>query len=118
MRVELIKRAADVLWDVPDDARKEIILIISATAEAPFPPPGAKAAAFGNQCWVEYMARGNVIQVIDVGCLCLRSYAAALCSVQIRPHLVQRATGDAPAPPWRFREPPHSGHDWARAELR
>ncbi|MFF3467168.1 hypothetical protein ACWCQN_37195 [Streptomyces sp. NPDC001984] len=70
MRVELIKRAADVLWDVPDDARKEIILIISATAEAPFPPPGAKAAAFGNQCWVEYMARGNVIQVIDVGCLC------------------------------------------------
>ncbi|MFF3057723.1 hypothetical protein [Streptomyces sp. NPDC057909] len=70
MRVELIKRAADVLLDVPADARKEIIMLIGAAAEAPFPPPGAKAAAFGNQCWVEYTARGNVIEVIDVGCLC------------------------------------------------
>ncbi|MFE7711816.1 hypothetical protein ACFU6I_40075 [Streptomyces sp. NPDC057486] len=70
MRVELIKSAADVLLDVPADARKEIVMLISAAAEAPFPPPGAKAAAFGNQCWVEYMARGNVIEVIDVGCLC------------------------------------------------
>ncbi|MER5184996.1 hypothetical protein ABT009_43095 [Streptomyces sp. NPDC002896] len=70
MRVELIQRAADVLWDVPDDARKEIIMIIAAVAEAPAPARGVIAAAFGQQCWIEYMSRGTVLEVTDVGCYC------------------------------------------------
>jgi hypothetical protein len=66
----MIRRAADVLWDVPADARKEIIMILVAVAQAPAPGAGVRAAAFSEQCWVEYMARGNVLEVIDVGSLC------------------------------------------------
>ncbi|GAB2744235.1 hypothetical protein [Streptomyces bullii] len=70
MRVELIRQAADVLMDVPGDAQREIVVLLDAVASAPFPKPGALAAAFGPSCWVEYIVRGDVIEVRDVGCLC------------------------------------------------
>jgi hypothetical protein len=70
MKVELIQCAADVLWGIPAEARLEIVMLIEAAASAPPPGPGATAAAFGPSCWIEYVARGGVLEVIDVGCLC------------------------------------------------
>ncbi|GGJ50447.1 hypothetical protein GCM10010121_071840 [Streptomyces brasiliensis] len=70
MRVEMIRQAADVLLDVPGDAQREIVVLLEAAGSAPFPRPGALAAAFGPSCWVEYVVRGDVIEVRDVGCLC------------------------------------------------
>jgi hypothetical protein len=69
MRVELVRQAADVLMDVPGDVQGEIVVLLNAAASAPFPKPGALAAAFGPSCWVEYVVRGDVVEVLDVGCL-------------------------------------------------
>ena len=35
MRVELIQRAANVLFDVPDDMHEEIVALITAVAQDP-----------------------------------------------------------------------------------
>ncbi|MFC5633640.1 hypothetical protein [Streptomyces bullii] len=58
-----------MLMDVPGDAQREIVDLLDAAAVPPFPRPGAVAAAFGPSCWVEYIVRGDVLEVLDVGCL-------------------------------------------------
>lgn len=68
MKVELIQPAASVLFDVPDDMHEEIIKLINAVAEDPQAQVSALAAAFGEWCWLVYTIRGDVIEVLDVGC--------------------------------------------------
>ncbi|MBV7696870.1 hypothetical protein [Streptomyces sp. TRM70350] len=68
MRVELIQRAANVLFDVPDEMHEEIITLIDAvTRDAQTRAPNL-AAAFGGWCWLVYTVHGDVIEVLDVGC--------------------------------------------------
>ncbi|MDR3080088.1 MAG: hypothetical protein LBV60_04035 [Streptomyces sp.] len=68
MKVELIQRAADVLFDVPDDVHEEIIKLIDAVARDPEAQVPDLAAAFGEWCWLVYIIQGDVIEVLDVGC--------------------------------------------------
>jgi hypothetical protein len=68
MKVELIQRAADVLFDVPDDVHEEIITLITAVAEDPEIQVPDLAAAFGEWCWLVYTVDGDVVEVLDVGC--------------------------------------------------
>ncbi|MFI5683420.1 hypothetical protein [Streptomyces sp. NPDC051636] len=69
MKVELVQRAADALFDVPDDAHEEIVALIEAVAEDTGTQPPALAAAFGEWCWLVYTVQGDVVEVLDVGCL-------------------------------------------------
>jgi hypothetical protein len=68
MKVELIQRAADALFDVPDDAHEELITLITAVAEDPMAQVPDLAAAFGEWCWLVYTVHGDVVEVLDVGC--------------------------------------------------
>ncbi|RZB16693.1 hypothetical protein StrepF001_25865 [Streptomyces sp. F001] len=68
MKVQMIQRAADVLFDVPDEVHEEIITLIQAVAEDPETQVADLAAAFGEWCWLVYTRRGDVIEVLDVGC--------------------------------------------------
>lgn len=68
MKVEMIQRAANVLFDVPDDVHEEIIMLIVAVAEDPRTHMPDVAAAFGEWCWLVYTSHGDVIEVLDVGC--------------------------------------------------
>ncbi|MCX5181293.1 hypothetical protein [Streptomyces sp. NBC_00268] len=68
MRVELIQRAANVLFGVPNEMHEEIIALIDAiTKDAETQAPDL-AAAFGEWCWLVYTVHGDVIEVLDVGC--------------------------------------------------
>ncbi|MFC5637921.1 hypothetical protein [Streptomyces bullii] len=64
----MIQRAADVLFDVPDEAHEEIIALIGAVAADRETPVSDLSAAFGDWCWLVYTRRGDVIEVLDVGC--------------------------------------------------
>jgi hypothetical protein len=68
MKVELIQRAADALFDVPDDAHEELITLITAVAEDPSTHVPDLAAAFSEWCWLVYTVHGDVVEVLDVGC--------------------------------------------------
>lgn len=68
MKVEMVQRAADVLFDVPDDAHEEIITLIGAVATDRTTQASDLAAAFGDWCWLLYTRHGDVIEVLDVGC--------------------------------------------------
>ncbi|MEV5548424.1 hypothetical protein AB0L35_20235 [Streptomyces sp. NPDC052309] len=68
MRVELIQRAADVLFDVPEETHGEIITLIDAITEDTVTRAPDLAAAFGAWCWLVYTVHGDVIEVLDVGC--------------------------------------------------
>ncbi len=68
MKVELIQRAANVLFDVPDDVHEEIITLITAVAQEATAQAPKLAAAFGEWCWLVYTVQGDVIEVLDVGC--------------------------------------------------
>ncbi|MFE9976604.1 hypothetical protein ACFYRD_39395 [Streptomyces hirsutus] len=68
MKVELIQPAAGVLFDLPDDTHEEIITLITAVAQDPEVQVPELAAAFGEWCWLVYTVRGDVIEVLDVGC--------------------------------------------------
>lgn len=68
MKVELIQPAAGVLLDVPDDMHKEIIALITAVTQDRTTHVPDLAAAFGAWCWLVYTVRGDVVEVLDVGC--------------------------------------------------
>jgi hypothetical protein len=68
MQVELIQRAADVIFDVPDVAHEEIIALIDAVTEDTETRAPELAAAFGEWCWLVYTVQDDVIEVLDVGC--------------------------------------------------
>lgn len=68
MRVELIQRAASVLFDVPDETHEEIITLIDAVTQDAVIQDADLAAAFGEWCWLVYTVHGDVIEVLDVGC--------------------------------------------------
>jgi hypothetical protein len=68
MKVELVQQAASVLFDVPDDMHEEIITLITAVAQDKQAQVPELAAAFGEWCWLVYATRGEVIEVLDVGC--------------------------------------------------
>ncbi|MFI6033614.1 hypothetical protein ACIBBD_05435 [Streptomyces sp. NPDC051315] len=68
MRVEMIQRAADVLFDVPEDVHKEILMLIEAVAEDRTTHVPDIAVAFGEWCWLVYTRHGDVIEIRDVGC--------------------------------------------------
>jgi hypothetical protein len=68
MKVELVQRAANALFDVPDTVHGEIIALIAAVAEDPMIQVSDLAAAFGEWCWLVYTLHGDVIEVLDVGC--------------------------------------------------
>ncbi|MER6384975.1 hypothetical protein [Streptomyces sp. NPDC001127] len=68
MRVELIQRAANVLFDVPDEMHEEIITLIDAVTKDAEPQAPNLGAAFGEWCWLLYTVEGDVIGVLDVGC--------------------------------------------------
>lgn len=68
MRVELVQRAANALFDIPDDVHEEIITLIAAVAEDATTQAPDLAAAFGDWCWLVYTAHGDVVEVLDVGC--------------------------------------------------
>ncbi|CAL9665883.1 hypothetical protein [Streptomyces sp. enrichment culture] len=68
MKIELIQRAADVLFDVPDDMHQEIIRLITAVSEDRRAQLPDLAAAFGEWCWLVYTVHDDVVEVLDVGC--------------------------------------------------
>lgn len=68
MHVELIQRAADVIFDVPDLAHEEIVMLIDAVAQDTETQAPELAAAFGEWCWLVYTVQGDLIEVLDVGC--------------------------------------------------
>jgi hypothetical protein len=68
MRIELIQRAADVLFDVPDEMHAEIVTLIDVITKDSEARTPALAAAFGEWCWLVYTVHGDVIEVLDVGC--------------------------------------------------
>ncbi|MBT2421857.1 hypothetical protein J7F01_40695 [Streptomyces sp. ISL-22] len=68
MKVEIIQRAANVLFDVPDEMHEEIITLIGAVAADHKTQVSDLAAAFGDWCWLVYTHHGDVIEVLDVGC--------------------------------------------------
>ncbi|MFF4834996.1 hypothetical protein [Streptomyces sp. NPDC001315] len=68
MRIELIQRAANVLFDVPDETHEEIITLIDAVTKDKETQAPNLAAAFGEWCWLVYTVDGDVIEVLDVGC--------------------------------------------------
>ncbi|MGW6357002.1 hypothetical protein ACWFR5_18020 [Streptomyces sp. NPDC055092] len=68
MRVELIPRAANVLFGVPDEMHEEIIRLINAAAKDAETRAPDLAAAFGEWCWLVYTVHGDMIEVLDVGC--------------------------------------------------
>ncbi|MFI9583487.1 hypothetical protein ACIHCQ_16940 [Streptomyces sp. NPDC052236] len=65
----MIRQAADVLFDVPGDAQREIIVLIAAVAEAPKPQAPGLGAAFSDCCWLLYTVRGDTVEILDVGCV-------------------------------------------------
>ncbi|MBA4866730.1 hypothetical protein H1V43_36630 [Streptomyces sp. PSKA54] len=65
MRVVLDQLAAEVLQDLPDDVYLEVVVLMDAVAAAPCCT--VPTAAFTDSCWVVYIARGNVVEVFDVG---------------------------------------------------
>lgn len=68
MKVEMIQTAANVLFDVPDEMHEEIIMLISAVTDDTETRAPDLAAAFGEWCWLVYTIRGDVVEVLDVGC--------------------------------------------------
>ncbi|KUM69944.1 hypothetical protein J7F01_23135 [Streptomyces sp. ISL-22] len=68
MKVEIIQRAANVLFEVPDEVHEEIIMLIRAVAADQKTQVSDLAAAFGDWCWLVYTRHGEVIEVLDVGC--------------------------------------------------
>ncbi|MBG0851529.1 hypothetical protein I2W78_06625 [Streptomyces spinoverrucosus] len=68
MKVELIQRAADVLFDVPANVHEEIITLITAVSQDTQAQHPELAAVFGEWCWLVYTVQGDVIEVLDVGC--------------------------------------------------
>lgn len=64
----MIPRAADVLFDVPDEMHEEIIKLIGAVTEDARTRTLDLAAAFGPWCWLVYTVHGDVVEVLDVGC--------------------------------------------------
>ncbi|MER6981983.1 hypothetical protein [Streptomyces carpinensis] len=68
MKVELIQRAADVLFDVRDEMHEEIITLIDAVTHDTGTQAPDLAAVFGNWCWLVYTVHGDVVEVLDVGC--------------------------------------------------
>jgi hypothetical protein len=68
MKVEMIQRAANVLFEVPYEVHEEIIALISAVAADQEARVSDLAAVFGDWCWLVYTRHGDVIEVLDVGC--------------------------------------------------
>ncbi|MET9969568.1 hypothetical protein ABZZ80_27470 [Streptomyces sp. NPDC006356] len=68
MKVEVIQPAASALFDIPDDVHEEIIALITAVAKEPNIQGPELGAAFGEWCWLVYTTRGDVIEVLDLGC--------------------------------------------------
>jgi hypothetical protein len=66
-RVDLARWADEVLTDLPDDARDEVIMLIDAVADVPGPWPVGMSAAFASSCWVTFVVHGDVLEVLDVG---------------------------------------------------
>lgn len=64
----MVQRAADVLFDVPDEMHAEIIMLISVVTDDYETRAPDLAAAFGEWCWLVYTIRGDVVEVLDVGC--------------------------------------------------
>ncbi|MEU6593958.1 hypothetical protein ABZ923_32905 [Streptomyces sp. NPDC046881] len=64
----MIQRAADVLFDVPDEMHAEIITLIDAVTRDALTRAPELAAAFGEWCWLVYTVHGDVVEVLDVGC--------------------------------------------------
>jgi hypothetical protein len=63
--VVLDQLAGEVLQDLPDDVYLEVVVLMDVVAAALcWTVP---AAAFTDWCWVVYLARGNVVEVFDVG---------------------------------------------------
>ncbi|MFI1073588.1 hypothetical protein [Streptomyces puniciscabiei] len=64
----MIQRAANVLFDVPDEMHEEIIMLITAVIDDDETRAPDLAAAFGEWCWLVYTIRDDVVEVLDVGC--------------------------------------------------
>ncbi|WP_367325796.1 hypothetical protein [Streptomyces sp. HUAS ZL42] len=68
MRVELVPRAANALFAVPDEVHEEIITLIEAVAGDSTTEAPDLAATFGEWCWLVHTRHGDVVEVLDVGC--------------------------------------------------
>ncbi|WP_244189661.1 hypothetical protein [Streptomyces incarnatus] len=64
----MIQRAANVLFDVPNEMHEEIIMLITAVTDDDETRAPDLAAAFGEWCWLVYTIRDDVVEVLDVGC--------------------------------------------------
>ncbi|MGW0766825.1 hypothetical protein [Streptomyces sp. NPDC002671] len=69
MKVELLQQAADVLYDVPDETHQEILALIGAVSHDTTTQEADLSAVFGEWCWLVYTVHGDVIEVLDVGCV-------------------------------------------------
>ncbi|MFJ1562010.1 hypothetical protein [Streptomyces mirabilis] len=65
MRVELIRPAASVVFDVPDEMHEEIIALIDAVTEDAEMQAPDLAASSGEWCWLVHTVHGDVIEVLD-----------------------------------------------------
>jgi len=70
-RVDLARKATEVMHDLPDDAHEAVIALIDHIAENPaeWPPAGSwhLGEAFSRQGWITYIAHVDGIEIMDVG---------------------------------------------------
>ncbi|MFF2507606.1 hypothetical protein ACFVTY_30125 [Streptomyces sp. NPDC058067] len=68
MQIVMLQMVANVISDVPDEARDEIIMLLDAVSKDTSTQAQNLTAAFGEWCWLIYTAHGNVVEILDVGC--------------------------------------------------
>ncbi|MGD6761377.1 hypothetical protein ACOKM5_20800 [Streptomyces sp. BH097] len=72
-RVDLARKADEVLTGLDDDAHDHVLALIDLVAEDPdaWPQPGAWALAeeFSDRAWITFVAHTDGIEVLDIGWL-------------------------------------------------
>ncbi|MFI7337089.1 hypothetical protein ACIBUY_04015 [Streptomyces sp. NPDC050085] len=72
-RVDLARKADEVLADLDDRARAHVLALIDSVAEEPDDWPTAGtwelAEEFTDRAWIMYIAHADGIEVLDIGWL-------------------------------------------------
>ncbi|MEV5606989.1 hypothetical protein [Streptomyces sp. NPDC052225] len=70
-RVDLARKADEVLTDLDDDAHEHVLALIDSVAEDPDAWPVAGTWELGDEfsdrAWITYIAHVDGIEIIDVG---------------------------------------------------
>jgi hypothetical protein len=67
--------ASDVMGELPEEARREVLELVEVVRADPRAWPDVRdpgsveevREAFGRRCWIEYMPHAGAIEVRDIG---------------------------------------------------